>query len=151
MTAMATAKLTIRKEKMPTQVYYNINNLTDPNSDPKQNIVVGKADKNRVNHQRVKLSKSPTGTKSREFLTVVSKVANLGNRPRIVNHPLKSLTKFATKADSVQNIDQGLIDDALTVMDVDIGTSESYRIIASPENIKTYTGLGLSIDNPLEH
>ena len=151
MTAMATAKLTIRKEKMPTQVYYNINNLTDPNSDPKQNIVVGKADKNRVNHQRVKLSKSPTGTKSKEFLTVVSKVANLGNRPRIVNHPLKSLTKFATKADSVQNIDQGLIDDALTVMDVDIGTSESYRIIASPENIKTYTGLGLSIDNPLEH
>ena len=84
-------------------------------------------------------------------MTVVSKVANLGNRPRIVNHPLKSLTKFATKADSVQNIDQGLIDDALTVMDVDIGTSESYRIIASPENIKTYTGLGLSSDNPLEH
>ena len=72
----------------------------------------------------------------------------MGNKPRIVN---QSLTKFANKADSVQNIDQGLIDDALTVMDVDIGTSESYRIIASPENIKTYTGLGLSSDLPLDH
>ena len=61
------------------------------------------------------------------------------------------MTKFANKADSIQNIDHGLIDDALTVMDVEIGTSESYRILASPENIKTYTGLGLSSDNPLEH
>ena len=60
MTTMATAKLTIRKEKMPTKVFYNINNLTNANSDPTQNIVIGKADKNRVNHQRMKLSKSPT-------------------------------------------------------------------------------------------
>ena len=34
MTAMATAKLTIRKEKMPTKVYYNINKMTDANTDP---------------------------------------------------------------------------------------------------------------------
>ena len=96
----------------------------------------------------MKLSKSPTNSKSKEFLRIVSKVANLGNKPRIVN---QSLTKFASKADSVQNINQGLIDDALTVMDIDIGTSESYRILAGPENIKTYTGLGLSSDNALEH
>ena len=80
---------------------------------------------------------------------VESRVGNMGSKSRIVVN--QGMTKFANKADSIQNIDQGLIDDALTVMDVEIGTSESYRILGNPENVKTYSGLGLNSGDPLEH
>ena len=55
------ARLTQKsKEKMPTQVFYNLNTMLSPASDPKNNIVLGVQDKNRVSRLRTKMSPSPS-------------------------------------------------------------------------------------------
>ena len=65
------ARVTVKKEKMPTKVFYNLGGMIGPNVDPKQNIIMGPEHKHRVSRKRSKLSPNASTTSSRKYFLLL--------------------------------------------------------------------------------
>ncbi len=46
----------MKREKMPTKIFYNLDSIRSPRADPKKLIVAGPSDKNRVSRDRAKMN-----------------------------------------------------------------------------------------------